>query len=86
MPTKPEYIGDIYKVTGYPADGLISYGWAYKDRHPGEASKWCWWLEMSDGDFYPWSGEMPEMLLDSIELVRRNPLRYPSASHMRKGA
>lgn len=73
---KPEYTGDIYKVVGYPASGMTVYGWAYKGGDPSIPGQWCWRLEMADGDMFPWpeGWEAPDMPLDSIELVRRNPL------------
>ena len=73
---KPRYIGDIYRVTGYPAGEMVSYGVAYRMTDPGNPGRWCWWIEMDDGDFYPWAWDRPfaAMLYEKVELVRRNPL------------
>ena len=76
MLPKPENIGDIYRAVGYPATGMIAYGWAYPDDCTQRAGHWCWWLEMSDGDCYEWdeAPDGPDVMGATLELVRRNPL------------
>ena len=73
VPARPENIGDIYAVWGYPYDGRVSYGAAYPDT---SSNGYAWLLQMGDGDSYVWrdGSEGPDMPYSSMALVRRNPL------------
>ena len=73
---RPENIGDIYRVEGYPHDGQVSFGAAYLAPSTTAVNLWTWWLDMDDGDLYEWpeGSEGPDMPYSSISLWRRNPL------------
>lgn len=77
-PPKPENIGDIYRVAGYPYDKATEYGVAYEEFTVGERA--VWWLLLGDGDIFPWSDiEAGDIMADKVEMVRRNPL--PEREH-----